>query len=179
MAMPTGLAPVVGQQVTLHSADQTGHERIDLMINQARAGMVASGAGKTTCDLVAQGIIDGEPRSWLMDSNGQFQSDRYAESVQSDGELRALALKPGNRLTYLCAPPGSGFRIALDRDEDGLRNLDDAVLFGKRPTSVLPANPFADMELDEVKEATEAGYDREEFQLKKGMFPNFEHYWAL
>jgi hypothetical protein len=42
-----------------------------------------------------------------------------------DAALRALAAVPGQELTYTCAPPGSGPRLALDRDADGELDGDD------------------------------------------------------
>src|SRR5262249_47028041 len=36
-----------------------------------------------------------------------------------EATLRAQAQRTGQELTYTCVPPGSGRRIALDRDSDG------------------------------------------------------------
>jgi hypothetical protein len=36
--------------------------------------------------------------------------------------LLAAAQTPGQELTFTAVPPGSGERIALDRDEDGVLN---------------------------------------------------------
>jgi len=33
--------------------------------------------------------------------------------------------KKGKTITYTCAPPGAGHRIALDRDEDGYLDGDE------------------------------------------------------
>jgi hypothetical protein len=35
---------------------------------------------------------------------------------------RAVAATAGQPLTYTCAPPGSGTRVGIDRDEDGRRD---------------------------------------------------------
>ena len=43
----------------------------------------------------------------------------------SDKALRKIANRPHGEITYTCVPPGSGIRIALDRDEDGLWNGDE------------------------------------------------------
>src|SRR5581483_8853571 len=107
------LAPIVGQQVTLRS-DNGGAvgTRIDLFIARAAAG---------ECDVVVKGDVGGEQRGWVRNPAGTFESDRSdrtAEPLISDGDLRAKAT-PGHELTYTCVPPGSGRRIGIGRDEDG------------------------------------------------------------
>lgn len=42
----------------------------------------------------------------------------------SDALLRLAAVTTGRALTYTCAPPGSGYRIGVDRDEDGFLDGD-------------------------------------------------------
>src|SRR4029079_1076845 len=62
---------------------------------------------------------------WVRILGGNFQSDKAVEPALSDTALRALALVPGQELTYTCVPPGSGTRMGIDRDEDGVRDGDD------------------------------------------------------
>ena len=82
--------------------------------------------GAKECDLVVKGTVGGEQRSYLLNHvSGQFESDRAAEPALSDAALRALANTAGQELTYTCAPPGSGTRMALDRDEDGFFDTDE------------------------------------------------------
>ena len=52
-----------------------------------------------------------------------FEADDGTEHV-ADSALRALALTPGQELTYTCVPPGSGTRTGIDRDEDAVRRRD-------------------------------------------------------
>src|SRR5439155_898505 len=115
MAFDTGLAPIVGQQVSATSttfSDSTITGRINsLMIPRANAG---------ECDLVVKGVRNGEARGWLYQpGSGQFQSDRASEPLISEASLRAQAAVVGQELTYTAVPPGTGTRIAIDRDEDG------------------------------------------------------------
>jgi len=42
----------------------------------------------------------------------------------AEAKLRAMAVR-GTTVTYTCTPPGSGMRIALDRDEDGSLDGDE------------------------------------------------------
>jgi YVTN family beta-propeller protein len=127
-AYPSNLAPIVGQQITRSgSADATVDDRITLLRNQAMTPFVLKGnPGAMECDLIAKGRIDGEARGWLLDSTlGTFASDREAEASLTDSELRALAEVAGQELTYTCVPPGSGLRMGIDRDLDGVLDADD------------------------------------------------------
>jgi YVTN family beta-propeller protein len=113
MAMDSELLPVVGQQVTLSAASGADvHARIDLL--RARAQVTSP---RAECDLIVHGVIDGVPRSAMLQANGSYQTDR-ADDVISDAELRALVNQNGQTLTFTCVPPGSGTWMALDRDLD-------------------------------------------------------------
>jgi len=120
LAFPTDLAPIVGQQITLNAANaEAVGTRIDLLI--ARSGTpftsLILGGAVTECDLVVKGTVGGLPRGWLRLPSGQFQDDRG--NTLADAALRALAASEGP-LTYTCAPPGSGTRMGIDRDEDSV-----------------------------------------------------------
>jgi DNA-binding beta-propeller fold protein YncE len=118
LAFPSNLAPIVGQQVTLTSTNGgTVGPRIDLMIARA---LVTS--PRPECDLIVKGRIAGEARGWVMTASDTFESDRDGEGPLSDASLRALAATSGQELTYTCAPPGSGLRMGVDRDLDGVRD---------------------------------------------------------
>ena len=67
--------------------------------------------------------VAGEQRgAWL--TGGTFQTDRDGETI-ADAALRALAGTPGQQLTYTCVPPGSGERVGVDRDGDGVWDGDE------------------------------------------------------
>ena len=128
LQFPSDLAPIVGQQVSLvgaGNADTNG--RIDLLIQRAGTSFDSFmlGGTVTECDLIVKGQVAGEQRGWFYDPvAASFQSDRLAES-HTDAQLRALAAVAGNSLTYTCAPPGSGSRMGIDRDEDGILDRDE------------------------------------------------------
>ena len=42
-----------------------------------------------------------------------------------DAQLRLLAAIPRQELTFTCVPPGSGQRLGLDRDADGVLDADE------------------------------------------------------
>ncbi|HEX9942526.1 MAG TPA: hypothetical protein VGG03_10945 [Thermoanaerobaculia bacterium] len=121
LAFPTNLAPVVGQQMTLTKENAAvAGERIDLLIARARAG---------ECDLVVKGESNdrgrGE-RGYLYDvASGLFIGNRAADAPLSDASLRQRAAQKGGELTYTCTPPGSGVRVGIDRDEDGVLDGDE------------------------------------------------------
>ena len=116
LAFDTNLAPVVGQQVTRSAAVTTGGGRLDLLITRATQ------FGE--CDIVVKGTIAGEERGgWLTPAG--FQLDRAAETPIADADLRLVAEAPGNVSTYTCVPPGSGVRMGVDRDEDGVFDRDE------------------------------------------------------
>ncbi|MGQ0619518.1 MAG: YncE family protein [Panacagrimonas sp.] len=116
-AFPSNLAPIVGQQITLDTGNAASvNRRIDLLLARAAQG---------ECDVTVKGVVDGVTRGWFRTALGLFISDRTAEPPIGERPLRALAATPGQALTYTCVPPGSGLRIGVDRDEDGVRDGDE------------------------------------------------------
>ncbi|MEW6271507.1 MAG: hypothetical protein AB1689_19670, partial [Thermodesulfobacteriota bacterium] len=122
LAFDTDLAPIVGQQVTLTSSNgAVANPRIDLLLQRAAAPFTSKilGGAVTECDVVVKGNVGAQPRGWMRTAAGTFKSDKAAEPQLADAALRALASTAGQELTYTCAPPGSGTRMGIDRDEDG------------------------------------------------------------
>ena len=120
LEFPTDLAPIVGQQVTLTANNgAVTNPRINLLIARANTNFSSVMLGGTVkeCELVVKGTFDGAERGWVRESNGQFRSD--INDVVSDATLRGYATTQGP-LTYTCAPPGSGVRMGIDRDEDNI-----------------------------------------------------------
>ena len=77
------------------------------------------------CDLVVKGVINNRTRGWLMQADGLFASDLVNEAPLSRAELSALANTAGRYLTFMCVPWGSGERIGVDRDLDGVLDGDE------------------------------------------------------
>lgn len=131
---PTNFAPIVGQQVTLTASNVgTVSPRIDLLVDRAKTCFdLPDMPDVAECDLVVNGVHGGEARSWLGELQGAcgptqtllFQGDRLSDPLLTDPQLRALATD-GAPFTYTCVPPGSGPRVALDRDEDGYFDRDE------------------------------------------------------
>jgi hypothetical protein len=126
LAFDSNMAPIVGQQITLGRHDDVivGH-RIDLMRARADAG---------ECDLVVKGNSNGREVGFLY-AGGQFEQNRSSQPMLSDAAVRRIADHPNQELTYTCVPPGSGVRIALDRDLDGSLDGDEEA------AGTDPANP--------------------------------------
>jgi YVTN family beta-propeller protein len=113
----TDMKPVVGQQVTLSAAsDAAAHARVDLIVSRAAVG---------DADLVVKAEIAGVERGWYMSAIDTFTSDRLAEAPLTEAQLRSLADVGSQALTYTAVPPGSGNRIGVDRDRDGVLDGDD------------------------------------------------------
>ena len=128
---PTSL-PVVGQQVTDTGA-AIGDIATRIGVLKARAGAAFTskvlGGVVTECDLVVKGTFGTEARGFLfVPGTGNYASDRAAEAAYTQAQLDTNA-DAGNPLTYTCAPPGSGTRMAIDEDLDGFRDRDERDVF--------------------------------------------------
>jgi hypothetical protein len=91
--------------------------RIDLLIQRARTAFVSKALGGTVreCDLVAHVAIGGSIKGFLFDPAVQNFIPSDGGPRVSDAALRALAATPGQEVTYTCAVPGSGARLALNQ----------------------------------------------------------------
>jgi hypothetical protein len=131
LAFDSNLAPIVGQQITLTSTSGTSATaRLDLMLQRADA---------FECEVVVKGTIGGLQRGGYRLPDDTFQLDRMAE-VMTEPDLRALALTAGQELTYTCVPPGSGERMGVDRDQDGVFDRDELDV-GSDPADALSLPP--------------------------------------
>ena len=117
LAFDSNHAPIAGQQVTLdRSSTPDVYWRIDLMMRRADAG---------DCDLVAKAGQGSTARGYLYTGGATFTADKAALPAVQDFVLRFLALFPGQETTYTCVPRGSGRRIGIDRDADGVLDGDE------------------------------------------------------
>jgi DNA-binding beta-propeller fold protein YncE len=120
-ALDSNFEPIVGQQVTLteHDGAAVG-ERIDLLRARADAG---------ACELIAKARF-AKFELGLYYSGGSYTTSFSALPSMSDAQVRLLA--KASPVTYTCVPPGSGFRLGVDRDGDGHRDGDE-LLWGSDP----------------------------------------------
>ncbi len=120
-SFPTESPPVTGQQITLTNNNAAAaRQRIDLLIQRAQVDTPIP-----ECDLVATGVIDNAARSWLMTRSDEFVPDSSAEAALDASSLIAMVDETGEHLTFTCTPWGSGTRIGIDRDLDGILDGDE------------------------------------------------------
>jgi DNA-binding beta-propeller fold protein YncE len=135
LRFPSDLAPVVGQQVSLGpgspGSTTPGSDAL------GRATLLASRAGTafdsfvlggtvTECDLVVKTVEGGVAKGYLRQSDGSFLPDDGGAAI-SGATLRARSDPNGDAqdLVYTCAPPGSGTRMGIDRDQDSVLDGQD------------------------------------------------------
>jgi DNA-binding beta-propeller fold protein YncE len=121
LAFDSNLRPIVGQQLTLTADNRaTSGPRLALLESQAAAG---------ACDLVVRGMVHGRDAGFVF-SGGLFLPDVTTTPPLTPAALRGL-VDDGDHgsgsLTFTCAPPGSGFRMGIDRDGDGYADGDELV----------------------------------------------------
>ncbi len=138
----TGEAPSVGLAVTIDASNASDPSATDIV------DTLVSEAPKLHVDVVAVGSIDGAVRSlWLDPRAGTFATGRPGEGPYSVAELETLAAASRATLTFLGVPVGSGPRIGVDRDADGLPDGEEAAL---------GTNPYApDTDGDGYSDGTE------------------------
>lgn len=123
LAYDSNLAPIVGQQTTLTRFNAAAvASRIDLLIERAEVG---------ECELVAKNRFGG----FLYNGDGQFRTSHRGIGFLPDRVIRFLARLPFGETTYTCVPPGSGTRMGIDRDEDGILDGNDRRLGANKRSS--------------------------------------------
>ncbi|NUP10872.1 MAG: beta-propeller fold lactonase family protein [Polyangiaceae bacterium] len=119
LAFDTNHKPIVGQQYTLDKHNgAVAIPRIGLLVDRAEAG---------DCELVAKGRLGGRnrERGYLYLGSGYFQRDRSSAPPISYAALVSKVDHNRESLTFTCAPLGTGERIGIDRDADGVLDGDD------------------------------------------------------
>lgn len=118
MVFPSNLAPIAGQQLTVSTASpRTAAARARLELLRARASVIGP---RPECELVAQGVLGGRRFSALLNSAGSFTRADATGTLVGFDALYDAADGPGNSITWTCVPPGSGLRIGIDRNLDGI-----------------------------------------------------------
>ncbi len=114
----------------------------------ATVSELIAAAAEAEVGLVVKGVVSGEQRGYYLDGNGQYQSDRAAETL-NESSLFALA-GPGSELTFTLVPAISAQRIGVDRDEDTFFDRDeldagsDPADPGSTPDNVVPGDVDGD-----------------------------------
>jgi len=123
-AFDSNLKPIVGQQITLTGSNAgTAGPRIDLLKARANVG---------ECQLIAKASFYGFELGLLHTGGNSFTTSIAAAPALTDAQIRQFVQQSGKPATYTCVPPGSGFRLGVDRDGDGHRDGDE-ILHGSDP----------------------------------------------
>jgi mono/diheme cytochrome c family protein len=117
-AFPSDMNPIVGQQVTVTPANAARTDvrtRLNLLVQRA---VVTT--PRPECELVAKGVIQSQAAGWVMNSAQSFVPNIANGTALSLQALLDQAADANATLTFTCVPPGSGTRIGVDRDADGV-----------------------------------------------------------
>jgi YVTN family beta-propeller protein len=114
----TGTAPAVGYTRTLTAANVTSlsiSNDWNLLQNQAVSSNI---------DLIVTGTIDGALHGFVYQPGANnYRADSTNMPAMTRSQLTAK-VQAGGTLTIMGVPPGSGVRMGIDRDEDGVLNAD-------------------------------------------------------
>jgi YVTN family beta-propeller protein len=118
LAFDTGIAPAVGYTRTVTSANvSTAAVTNDWSLLQAQAAL-------TNLDLVARGTLDGARHGlWYQPLTGTYLPDSTNLPSFTRSQLIAR-IQNGDTLTFVGVPPGTGRRLGIDRDMDGVLDAD-------------------------------------------------------
>lgn len=120
LCFDTGMAPAVGYTRSLTAANVTSPSASNdwsLLEAQAAAG--------TNLDLIVKGTVDGRRRGLLYQPGlNSYQLDSTNSAPLSRAQLTAK-VQAGDTLTLTGVPPGSGPRMAIDRNANGVLDADE------------------------------------------------------
>lgn len=129
LSFDSGTAPLLGYQFVLNSATVgTAPFASDLAM-----ALTAAAAGDL--DLTAHGLVDGNMVGLHYDPVADdFDADRATLTAITVVELESKAALATADLVFTAVPAGSGNRMAIDRDLDGVRNSEQAAVTYGQPT---------------------------------------------
>ena len=115
----TGTAPAVGYARTLTSANVNGGPA------QGDWNTLQSQASAGNIDLIANGTIQGQLHGLLYQpSTNNYETDTTGLGPFTQAQLVTF-IGNGDTLTIMSVPLGSGVRMGLDRNLDGVLNGDE------------------------------------------------------
>jgi YVTN family beta-propeller protein len=114
----TGMAPAVGYTRTVSSANVASASISNdwsLLESQALAGNI---------DLIVKGTVDGKIRGLVYQpGSSNYRADTTNLTALTRAQL-TTKIQNGDRFSIMGVPPGSGIRMGIDRDQDGLLDGD-------------------------------------------------------
>jgi len=120
LCFDTGTAPAVGYSRTLTAASvNTAPAQSDWSTLQSQAA-----TSPANIDLIANGTIQGQIHGLLYQPvSNNYQTDTTGLGPFTQAQLTTF-IQNGDTLTIMGVPPGSGVRLGLDTDLDGIPNGD-------------------------------------------------------
>jgi YVTN family beta-propeller protein len=153
----TGLAPAVGYTHTMSPENVNRPDTLNLW------DLLEAQAGVTNIDLIGKGAIDGIQRGFLYQpGQNNYRADKAGVRPFTRAQLADKILQ-GGILSIMGVPPGSGLRMSLDRDQDGVLDGDTpppqlrAGRSGKSITLFWPTNAQA-FTLEETENVPSAAW---------------------
>src|SRR6266536_216598 len=124
----------VGRQITLDSPVRG--PLLDAMLKLADSPT-------SRVDLIAKGSQGGSARGWFYDrSAGVFQSDRRNETLSAEGLIDLAGA--GSEITFTLVARGTGQRLGIDRDSDGVYDGDEL------DAGTDPADPQSNFRIESI-----------------------------
>jgi len=120
MCFPTGMAPAVGYARTVSSANATSaavSSDVSLLQAQAQARKI---------DLIGKGKVNGVVRGFYYNPVSQlYELDAAGLPGMTWAQLQSSAAAGNSLFTLMGAPPGTGVRMGIDRDADGVLDANE------------------------------------------------------
>lgn len=114
----TGTAPSVGYAITPTSSTITSTSVT------ADLGTLEGQATAKNCDLIVKGTIDGQVRGLLyVPTSNNYKTDKTGVGPFTRSQL-VQKVQAGDVLTFMGVPPGSGNRMGIDRNANGILDGD-------------------------------------------------------
>lgn len=125
LAFDTDLAPVVGQQVTVQNGNDDAEDRALLLMKRADKTFKSKvlGGKVKEADVVIKGMVNGREQGYLYLGKTWWGAYEFrSDTNQKVRYFSRLMDKFDGPVTFTAVPPGSGVRIALDRNSNGVYN---------------------------------------------------------
>jgi hypothetical protein len=156
LAFDTGMAPAVGFSRTISAASLGSSQ------TAADWSLLESQAASGNIDVIAKGTVDGQLRGLrYRPASGDYQTDRTGVGPFTRAQL-ASKLAIDDVLTITGVPPGSGTRMGIDRDVDGVLDGDVG--------QPLPPPPVAVMHVSAIATTTASGAPAATFKHNETVF---------
>ncbi len=121
LCLDTGTAPAVGYARTLTPPNvNTTSVSNDWNLLETQA------VALTNIDLIVKGTLDGKRRGLIYQpAQNNYRADKIGVGPFTRAQLR-IKILAGDKLTIMGVPSGSGYRMGIDRNQDGLLDGDIA-----------------------------------------------------